>query len=108
MLKRTTAILATGAVAAIALMPSAHALDNPTLDPYGAGAYATALELTLLGQDLAVSTSSAAITSTPEAKADGAALLLAGTPRPGRRPVRRARRPRLATRSARSTSTSPS
>ncbi len=86
MLKRTTAILAAGAIAAIAFVPSAQALDNPKLDPYGAGAYATALELTLLGTDLAVSTSSAAITSTPEAKSDGAALLLAGTPVPGAAP----------------------
>ncbi len=86
MLKRTTAVLAAGAIAALAFVPSASALDNPKLDPYGAGAYATALELTLLGQDLAVSTSSAAITSTPEAKADGAALLLAGTPIPGAAP----------------------
>jgi LPXTG-motif cell wall-anchored protein len=86
MLKRTMAVLATGAIAAIVLAPSAGALDDPKLDPYGAGAYATALQLTLLGQDLAVSTSSAAITSKPEAKADGAALLLAGTPIPGAAP----------------------
>jgi LPXTG-motif cell wall-anchored protein len=86
MLKRTTAVLAAGAIAAIAFIPSASALDDPKLDPYGAGAYATALELTLLGTDLAVSTSSAAITSTPEAKSDGAALLLAGTPVPGAAP----------------------
>jgi hypothetical protein len=86
MLKRTLAILATGAVAAIALAPSAGAIADPKLDPYGAGAYANALEITLLGQDLAVSNTSAAITSTPEAKADGSALLLAGTPLPGNTP----------------------
>jgi hypothetical protein len=87
MFKRIVAVLAAGAVAALTLAPSATAQDEPKLDPYGAGAFATALELTLLGQDLAVSTSSAAITSTPEARADGAALLLAGTPVPGAAPA---------------------
>ena len=87
MLKRTLAILATGAVGALALAPSAGAIANPKLDPYGAGAYASALEITLLGQDLAVSNTSAAITSTPEAKADGSALLLAGNPIPGATPA---------------------
>ncbi len=87
MLKRTTAIFATAAVLAIAFVsPAAADDDDRKLDPYGAGAYATALELTLLGQDLAVSHTSAAITSTPEAKADGAALLLAGNPLPGAAP----------------------
>jgi hypothetical protein len=87
MLKRSLAILATGAVAALALAPSAGAIENPKLDPYGAGAFASALEITLLGQDLAVSNTSAAITSTPEAKADGSALLLAGSPIPGAAPA---------------------
>lgn len=87
MLKRTLAILATGAVSALALAPSAGAIENPKLDPYGAGAYASALEITLLGQDLAVSNTSAAITSTPEAKADGAALLLAGNAIPSATPA---------------------
>lgn len=87
MLKRTLAILATGAVGALALAPSAGAIENPKLDPYGAGAFANALEVTLLGQDLAVSNTSAAITSKPEAKADGAALLLAGNPLPGATPA---------------------
>lgn len=86
MLKRTLAILATGAVGALALAPSAGAIENPKLDPYGAGAFASALEITLLGQDLAVSNTSAAITSTPEAKADGSALLLAGNAIPGNTP----------------------
>ncbi len=87
MLKRTLAILATGAVGALALAPSAGAIANPKLDPYGAGAYASALEITLLGQDIAVSNTSAAITSTPEAKADGSALLIAGNPIPGATPA---------------------
>jgi hypothetical protein len=88
MLKRTLAILATGAVGALALAPSAGAeTSGPELKPYGAGAFASALEITLLGQDLAVSNTSAAITSTPEAKADGSALLLAGTPVPGNAPA---------------------
>ena len=87
MLKRTLAIMATGAVGVLALAPSAGAIDNPKLDPYGAGAFASALEVTLLGQDLAVSNTSSAITSSPEAKADGAALLLAGNPIPGTTPA---------------------
>ena len=86
MFKRTIAVLAIGAIAALALAPSAGAIADPKLDPYGAGAFASALELTLLGQDLAVSNTSAAITSTPEAKADGSALLLAGNPLPGAAP----------------------
>ena len=86
MLKRTIAAVALVGIAALTIAPTATAQDGRKLDPYGAGAYATALELTLLGQDLAVSTSSAAITSTPEASADGAALLLAGTPVPGAAP----------------------
>lgn len=86
MFKRTIAATAALGVAALAFVPSAGAQDDRTLDPYGAGAYATALELTLLGNSLAVSTTSAAITSTPEAKADGAALLLAGNPLPGAAP----------------------
>jgi hypothetical protein len=87
MLKRTIAILATGAVGALALAPSAGAVENPKLEPVGAGAFASALEVTLLGQDLAVSNTSAAITSRPEAKADGSALLLAGNPLPGNAPA---------------------
>jgi hypothetical protein len=87
MLKRTIAILATGAVGALALAPSAGAIENPKLEPVGAGAFASALEVTLLGQDLAVSNTSAAVTSTPEAKADGSALLLAGNPLPGNAPA---------------------
>lgn len=85
MFKRTTAVLGAAAIAALTLAPSATAAEPPKLHPYGAGAYANALELTLLGQDLAVSSTSAAINS-EEAKADGAALLLAGTPLPGAAP----------------------
>jgi hypothetical protein len=87
MLKRTIAILAIGAVGALALAPSAGAIEDPKLAPVGAGAFASALEVTLLGQDLAVSNTSAAVTSTPEAKADGSALLLAGNPLPGNAPA---------------------
>jgi hypothetical protein len=85
MLKRTLAVLGATAIAALTLAPSAGAADTPKLNPYGAGAYANALELTLLGQDLAVSSTSAAI-NIEEAKADGAALLLAGNPLPGAAP----------------------
>lgn len=87
MLKRLTAVAAIGAVLAVQSGATAGAADQPKLTSYGAGAYATALEITLLGQDLAVSTTSAAINSNPQAKADGAALLLAGTPVPGAAPA---------------------
>jgi hypothetical protein len=88
MLKRTTAVLAIGAVSALSMAASSPAgAADPKLSSYGAGSYATALEVGLLGQDLAVSTTSAAINSNPQAKADGAALLLAGNPIPGAAPA---------------------
>jgi hypothetical protein len=89
MFKRTLAIVGTAALAAIAFAPVASASNANgvgELGPYGAGATAQALELTLLGKDLAVSQTTAAINSKPEAKADGAALLLAGQPLPGPAP----------------------
>src|SRR5437868_5335981 len=89
MFKRTLAILGITALVALAFAPASSASNANgvgSLGPYGAGATAQALQLTLLGKDLAVSTTSAAISSKPEAKADGAALLLAGTPLPGGAP----------------------
>ena len=86
MFKRITAIAAIGAVLAVSMGATTAGAADPKLKSYGAGAYATALELTLLGQNIAVSTTSAAANSNPQAKADGAALLLAGSPVPGAAP----------------------
>lgn len=84
MFRRTTAVMAIAAMAALAA-PSAGA-QAPELGSYGAGGSATALVLTLLGQELAVSDTTAAVNSKPEAAADGAALILAGSPVPGAAP----------------------
>ena len=84
-LRRTTAILATAAAISLAAVVPAGA-EAPPLKDYSAGATATALQLTLLGQQLAVSQTQAAISSAPKAAADGAALLLAGSPVPGAAP----------------------
>jgi hypothetical protein len=67
-----------------ALLAASTALAAPPggLESYGAGSTATALQVTLLGQDLAFSRTGAVVTSTPQASADGAALLVAGTPVP--------------------------
>ncbi len=73
MLKRSVAILASTAVLALLVAPSAQAKD-PELKSYGAGASATALFLSLLDQDLTFSGTSAAVGSTPEAKANGQAV----------------------------------
>lgn len=85
MLRRTTAILGTTAVLALGVMAPAQA-EEPNLESYQAGATGTALQLTLLGEQLAVSQTNALVTSSPTANADGAALLLAGTPVPGSAP----------------------
>jgi hypothetical protein len=83
MLRRTIGITAAAAAVSIAAIAPASA-EAPPLKSYDAAASGTALELTLLGQDLAVSNTQAQITSTPSvaAAADGSALLLAGTPVP--------------------------
>lgn len=81
MLRRTTGTLAIAAAITVAAIAPANA-DAPTLKSYEASASATALELTLVGQDLGVSQTQAELNSTPTAAADGAALLLAGTPVP--------------------------
>ncbi len=85
MFRRTTAILATTAAISLAVVAPARA-EAPTLESYSAGATATALQLTLLGEQLGVSQTQAAVSSEPKAAADGAALLLAGTPVPGAAP----------------------
>ena len=88
MRRRIAAILATTAVLAITTAAPAGAQDPQRLGGYDAGSTATALELTLLGQTLGVSHTTAGVSS-PEAQAtaNGAALLLAGTPVPGDAPA---------------------
>lgn len=88
MLKRLVAILASTALLALLAMPQAQAKGPDQLAEYGAGSSATALVLSLLDQQLAVSQTTAAVGSSPEAAADGAALLLAGNPVPGAAPSR--------------------
>ena len=83
MLKRIVAIVATAAAAAVLITPPAEASGPDALGEYGAGSSATALVLSLLGEELAVSATSAAVGSAPQAASDGAAFLLAGTPVPG-------------------------
>ena len=85
MLRRT---IATGAIAAavtIAAIAPARA-DAPKLKSYDAASSASALEISLAGQTLGISQTQAAVNSKPEAAADGAALLIAGTPVPGAAP----------------------
>lgn len=86
MFKRSVAILACSAVLALLITPAAQAKGPDKLKEYGAGSSATALVLSLLGEELAVSATTAAVGSQPQAAADGAALLLAGTPVPGAAP----------------------
>jgi LPXTG-motif cell wall-anchored protein len=94
MLKRTTATLATAGALALLVTPPARAAGPDQLDGYAAGSSATALEITLVDQELAFSATSAAVSSEgpaegtagPTAAADGAALLLAGTPVPSGAP----------------------
>ena len=90
MLRRTTAVLAIAAAITFAVVAPAPAQDTSTPDRNAAAATSTALQLTLLGQTLAVSQTQALVDQTPEgvpfASSDGAALLLAGTPIPGAAP----------------------
>lgn len=86
MFRRTTAVLATAAMISLAVMAPARA-QTPPEDVNAAAATATALQLTLLGQTLAVSQTQAAVGENGFAAADGAALLLAGTPIPGGAPA---------------------
>jgi hypothetical protein len=86
MFKRTVAILASAAVLALLITPSAQAAGPDELSEYGAAGSATALAINLFDQELAISTTTAAVGSLPQAGADGAALLVAGTPVPGSAP----------------------
>lgn len=83
MLRRTIAVGATAAVISIAAMVPARA-EAPKLKSYDAASSASALEISLTDQTLAVSQTQAAVNGTPQAAADGAALLLAGNAIPGR------------------------
>jgi LPXTG-motif cell wall-anchored protein len=75
---------------AISLVAIAPARAQEIPDQNAAAATATALQLTLLGQQLAVSQTGASVGQNadggPVSAADGAALLLAGTPVPGAAP----------------------
>jgi hypothetical protein len=94
MLKRTVATLASAAVLALLITPSAEAAGPDQLSGYAAGSSATALAITLLDQEIALSSTSAAVSSEgpqegtagPTASSDGAALLVAGTPVPNGAP----------------------
>jgi hypothetical protein len=79
MLKRSVAILATTACLAFALAPSAQAAPPEDVDPYGAGAAASALTIQLADLDLTFSATGVAISSKPEAAANGQAVTLVDT-----------------------------
>jgi len=85
MLRRTIGVLALLALVALAA-PAPAGAQAPELSSYGAGGRATALVLTLLGQEVGISHTTATIGSEPKAAADGAALLIAGTPVPSGAP----------------------
>lgn len=86
MLRRTLAILATTGAVAIAAIAPADA-EAPQLESYVAGAAGTALELSLLGQSLAFSTTSAGVSDPqdgePMATANAAGALILGQSIPG-------------------------
>ncbi|MFL6205181.1 MAG: hypothetical protein ACJ739_07490 [Acidimicrobiales bacterium] len=94
MLKRTVAIAASAATLALFVTPPARAAGPDKLDGYAAGSSATALVIDLVDQSLALSSTTAAVSSEgpdkatagPMAAADGAALLVAGTPVPSGAP----------------------
>lgn len=87
-MRRTVGILATAAAISLAVVAPARA-QTPQ-DTTAAAATATALQITLLGQQIGVSQTQAAVgqdaSGAPVAASDGAALLLAGTPVPGAAP----------------------
>lgn len=74
MLRRTIGISATVAAISIAAILPAGAQPSPGAS-YSAGAKATALDLSVFGQTLAVSETAAGVDSTPKAVADGHALI---------------------------------
>jgi hypothetical protein len=76
MLRRTIGISATAAAITIAAITPASAQTSPGgLESYAAGAKATALDLTVFGQELTVSDTAAGIDSSAKAVADGKAVL---------------------------------
>jgi len=78
-MRRTAAILATTGALALGFLPQAGAQD-PTLSAYGAGAQATAMQISLAGEfDAAFSVTGASVAGEPaQAKANGAAALITG------------------------------
>lgn len=71
--------MATTGLVALGAMAPASAQDPAQLSSYGAGAQATALQLSITDQSLAFSVTGAAVAGQPaEAAANGAAFLLAG------------------------------
>jgi hypothetical protein len=84
MLRRTIGIGAAAAAVTIAGIVPAGAQTSPGgLASYAAGAKATALDLTVFGQSLTVSETTAGIDSTAKAVADGHALLTPAFSSPG-------------------------
>lgn len=75
MLRRIAAILATTAVLALGFAPGASAQQEPELESYGAGASGVTLYLAIADQELTISGTGAAVTSAPEAAAEGKALV---------------------------------
>jgi hypothetical protein len=94
MYKRTAAILASASVIALLVSPPARAAGPDKLQGYAAGSSATGLVINLVDQSIAISATTAAVSSEgpddatdgPTAAADGAALLVAGTPVPSGAP----------------------
>jgi len=79
MMRRTIGITATAAAISLAAILPAGAQTSPGgLDSYAAGAAATALDLSVFGQQVTLSNTSAGIDSTAQAVADATALLTPG------------------------------
>ena len=75
MLRRTIGFsIAATAIGLGTILPAA-AQTSPTLDSYAAGAKATALDLTVFGQQLTISQTTAGLDSAPKAVANGNALI---------------------------------
>lgn len=85
MSRRTTAILAAAAAISLGVIAPATAQTNGDVPRTAAASTATALQLTLLGEQLAVSQTQAGV-GDGVAAADGAALLIAGNAVPGAAP----------------------
>lgn len=84
MMRRTIGIGAAAAAISIAgIIPAAAQTSPGGLESYAAGARATAVDLTVFGQRLTVSETTAGIDSTAKAVADGRALLTPAFSSPG-------------------------